>query len=246
MIAAFFILAIPTISILIIPVFILAIPLFLFIAQVVTCRLGVGYVVELLSIIRKKNGFYLRMVVASAILTLSTFLLIHFTFQFTRSIWSRSGIIAGSIFVFVSAAFFINRLFKNKGGDDRGIGFLLFDRLLCMELLSSKDFGKQEGFGMFGALAGFALAQGAALTAVAKGEGRDKLVLTIYLLAVIFTVAWNRTMLVTTKPSSKLDFSPNASSMPPFKPFFSETSVIFGVWTLAWNVILGATMFALG
>jgi hypothetical protein len=90
--------------------------------------------------------------------------------------------------------------------------------------------GEADRTGMFAALAGFALAQGVALTAVAKGEGRDWIVISIYVAVVIFSYLWTRQVLLTGEKEA----------------FFDTTTLIQARYTLAWIICLGSVMTALG
>jgi hypothetical protein len=111
-----------------------------------------------------------------------------------------------------------------------------WDRFLCNDVASKKrDPVQKDGYGPFGALGTFALAQGAALTAVAKGEGRDALVLGIYAFAVIFTIVWIRQLL---RAEVGGDAGPVLA--------FETTSHYFGRWTLGWTLFLSLIMLVLG
>lgn len=95
----------------------------------------------------------------------------------------------------------------------------------------------KDGVGAFIALATFALAEGGALTAVAKRERRDNIVLTIYGIIVLVTAAWIIAMLRST--------TDEAVGTPP-KPVtvraFDRTSIRYGRFTLGWTVVLGLIM----
>jgi hypothetical protein len=109
-------------------------------------------------------------------------------------------------------------------------------RRLCSWLVCDDEAfaaGKTDGTAAFSTLAAFALAQGAALTVVAKGRDRDNLVLLIYAIAVAFSYAWTRQTLLSRKDA--------AVDVP-----FDTTTVQYGKYSLAWIVFLGAIMFTLG
>ena len=98
------------------------------------------------------------------------------------------------------------------------------------------DPGQRDGFGPFGALGTFALAQGVALTAVAKDSKRIWIVLAVYTFAVLFTIAWIAATLKLTIISEK--GQPVSA--------FNSPSLKFGRWTQTWTLFLGAVMFILG
>jgi len=100
------------------------------------------------------------------------------------------------------------------------------DRLLCGDPIFND--GADDHAGIYATLAGFALAQGAALTAVAKGEGRDLLVIGVYVIIVGFTYAWAR--MFTVLGDQK----------------FTESTLIQSRFTLAWILFLASIMFVLG
>jgi hypothetical protein len=99
--------------------------------------------------------------------------------------------------------------------------------------------GEKDGTSTFSALAGFAVAQGVALTSVAKAEGRDGLVLFIYFVAVLMTAAWIRSMLCQTRKTSVPDSNDRIR-------VFDESSTRYGRWTLSWIVLVSTIMIILG
>jgi hypothetical protein len=123
-----------------------------------------------------------------------------------------------------------------KGVEDR------VKRLLSPDVGKERFADQKDGFGAFGALGTFALAQGAALTAVAKGEKRDNLVLFIYAIIVVFTILWILAMLW----ASITVEDPKNEGSSQTVPAFEWTSIRFGRWTLIWTVFLGIIMFVLG
>lgn len=107
----------------------------------------------------------------------------------------------------------------------------IVDDLLCDGADYALPLGSENATAMFATLAGFALAEGAALTVVAKEEGRDTLVLTIYSVAVVFSYIWTRQLLVTRPAEDK---------------GFDKTTQLHGQFTLAWILFCGSIMFTLG
>jgi hypothetical protein len=99
----------------------------------------------------------------------------------------------------------------------------------------------KDGYSAFNALATFALAQGAALTVVAKGEGREGLVLTIYAAAVFLTVLWIRAMLC----SERLEIIGNPPRNTTYRAY-DKPSIRYGRWTLTWTLVVGLVMLFLG
>lgn len=89
----------------------------------------------------------------------------------------------------------------------------------------------KDATGIFIALASFALAESTALTVVARDDDKQLLVLIIYGVAVVFTIAWIVLMLVSGRTSSATPFD--------------ATSIRYGRMTLAWNVILAGLMVVL-
>jgi hypothetical protein len=105
---------------------------------------------------------------------------------------------------------------------------------------NSVPFNKNDGYSPFNALATFALAQGAALTAVAKGEGRDTLVLIIYALIVLATLAWIVGMLRVTSSD------PSAVPAAQRSRAYDRPSIIYGRFVLGWTLFLGLILSVLG
>lgn len=99
----------------------------------------------------------------------------------------------------------------------------------------------KDGYGPFTALATFALAQGAALTAVAKGEGRDTLVLIIYAVAVFVTFIWVLTLLRTRRWEKR-----EGVDAPAWVRAYDRPSTVYGRWALVWTVLLGGVLSVLG
>jgi hypothetical protein len=107
--------------------------------------------------------------------------------------------------------------------------------------LDDKPFDqKNDAYGPFNALGSFALAQGAALTVVAKGEGRDALVLSIYAITVTLTGAWIVATLRATRDAS----TPGQSSQ--IARAYDAPSIRYGRWTLSWTVFLAIILLELG
>ncbi len=98
-----------------------------------------------------------------------------------------------------------------------------------------------NGLSAFNALATFALAQGAALTAVARGEGRDALVLSIYAITVAITLWWIISMLRATRRDVSLGQQQNELIRA-----YDRPSIRYGRWTLTWTFVLVAILFVLG
>jgi hypothetical protein len=67
---------------------------------------------------------------------------------------------------------------------------LYFREIFCLDIARKYQYGTKDGYTPFGALLGFGLAQGAALTAVAREDRYKFLVLFIYLAAVVVTLGW--------------------------------------------------------
>jgi len=97
-----------------------------------------------------------------------------------------------------------------------------------------------DAYAPFTALGTFALAQGAALTAVAKGEGRDTLVLVIYGITVALTGAWIVSTLRSVRSESSAD-SPNQVARA-----YDRPSISYGRWTLSWTILLACILLVLG
>ncbi len=113
-----------------------------------------------------------------------------------------------------------------------------FRSLFGYDIDDSADFNtEKDGYSPFNALATFALAQGAALTAVARGEGRDKIVLSIYAIAVVLTICWIRAMLRATKTVP--------DGQRPLRAYDAPT-IRYGRWVQLWTLILSVILFVLG
>jgi len=113
--------------------------------------------------------------------------------------------------------------------------------LLATDLDGRIPFNKsKDGYSVFNALATFALAQGAALTAVASSEGREPLVLSIYAGIVLVTIAWISSML-----RMLGDDVDEAGNTVPVRAY-DRPSIRYGRWTLTWSFFLGAIMLILG
>jgi hypothetical protein len=100
-------------------------------------------------------------------------------------------------------------------------------------------FSDREGYGVFSALATFALAQGAALTAVAKEEDKTWIVLSIYFVTVVATIWWIRSMLAAVKEQRPY-------AHPRFIRAFDYTSIRYGRWAQGWTIFLSVVLFILG
>ena len=100
------------------------------------------------------------------------------------------------------------------------------------------DYGDKDGYGPFTALATFALAQGAALTGVAKGEDRTWTVLSIYAVAVAITILWIRKMLAEVKDSPAGGGSPCRA--------YDRPSITYGRWAQFWTLIEAVVLIYLG
>lgn len=115
-------------------------------------------------------------------------------------------------------------------------------RWFCAEHADQMPFSIQnDGYSPFNLLATFALAQGVALTAVAKSEGRDWLVLSVYAGVVVLTLAWIRGLLQAVRDEPVAD--------PPVVQTvraFDRGSIRHGRWTLSWTAVLGLIMILLG
>lgn len=125
----------------------------------------------------------------------------------------------------------------------RGIGWLAgWDLDEGRGYTCSIPFHKQkDGYSPFNALATFALAQGAALTAVAKGEGHDRLVLCIYAAIVLGTIAWIIRMLRATKWEAE-----EGTAAQKKMRAYDQPSIAYGRIVLAWTVFIGVLMSILG
>lgn len=103
--------------------------------------------------------------------------------------------------------------------------------------LDNLQFGDKDGYGAFTALATFALAQGAALTAVPKGEDRTALVLSIYAVAVALTVLWISRMLSAVK-----DLPADGGTI----RAYDRPSITYGRWAQFWTLIEAVVLIYLG
>ena len=106
-------------------------------------------------------------------------------------------------------------------------------RLHGADLKASRPDAK-DGTSAFIALATFALAQGGALTVVARGEGRTAIVLWIYGVSVLFTIVWIVCLLRMTDPADRAARA------------FSDTSVTYGRFALWWTAFVALIMVFLG
>jgi hypothetical protein len=112
------------------------------------------------------------------------------------------------------------------------------DRLFAWSL-DKKAYSTKEGYSAFNALAGFAVAQGVALTAVAKGEGRTFLVLSIYFVAACLTICWTAKLLHSTREESD-DEGASATVRA-----FDYPSIQHGRFTLAWILVVAGILMLL-
>jgi hypothetical protein len=105
----------------------------------------------------------------------------------------------------------------------------------------------KDGYGPFSALAGFAVAQSAALTAVAKGEKYRLTVLSVYAASVLVTAIWIRSMLRAVRHELP-EPSNGAPAAGPGETFraYDRPSITYGRWTLTWICFVGALMIYLG
>src|SRR5262245_47739505 len=111
-------------------------------------------------------------------------------------------------------------------------------RWLFGEDIPAPASGGTEGTGIFIALATFALAEGGALTAVAKGEGRDSIVLAIYGVIVVFTIGWIVFLL-------RFTAEDRTSSATRRIRAFDALTHRYGQVTLIWTFLLALIMFFL-
>ena len=96
-------------------------------------------------------------------------------------------------------------------------------------------FGEKDGIGAFSALAGFALAQSVALTAVAKDEKFETLVLWIYVVAVAATTAWIWWLVTSIKAQDGNQVR-----------WFDQATITYGRCTLVWQFLVAVAMVVLG
>jgi len=108
-----------------------------------------------------------------------------------------------------------------------------FRRLFVFE--SQPGSAAESGYAPFTALATFALSQSVALTAVARGRGRDGVVLTIYAITTFATVLWIWSMLCSVRRTEAAT-----------EAFFDAPTMRFGRVTLAWTIVLGIVLLGLG
>jgi len=118
---------------------------------------------------------------------------------------------------------------------------------LCFLLAVAVDdrvptYGDKDGYGPFTALATFALAQGAALTAVAKGEHRTGLVLTLYAVAVAVTVFWIWTMLRAVKAQAPVGGVGPVTDV----RAYDRPTITYGRWAQSWTLLLALVLVYLG
>lgn len=99
-----------------------------------------------------------------------------------------------------------------------------------MSNAANSGLGK-DAVGMFIALASFALAESTALTVVARDDDKQMFVLSIYVIVVLFTLAWIIYML-------RLGRGRHGTA-------FDRTSMHYGYFTLVWNIVLAVIMLVL-
>ena len=133
-------------------------------------------------------------------------------------------------------------------------------QVFALDVDDQVAFGDKDGYGPFTALATFALAQGAALTVVARGEERVWLVLAIYAVAVAFTVRWIQAQLAAVKsqPPAAGSAAPLAAIVPPAKGppapagawttrrAYDRPTITYGRWTQGWTLVLAVVLIYLG
>jgi hypothetical protein len=116
----------------------------------------------------------------------------------------------------------------------------LWNKLWTLDYDSQYPFSAtREGYGAFTSLAGFAVAQSVALTAVAKDED-STLVILIYLFSVLATIAWIWWMLRRLREEQ--------IGTPPLSTVvraYDRPSIQYGRCTLAWTFFVALIMFAL-
>ncbi len=103
-------------------------------------------------------------------------------------------------------------------------------------------FGDKDGYGVFTALAGFALAQATAVTVVAREEEHKFLVLLVYFVSVLGTLAWIVAML-----RAERGVPPVGGAVTPTPSrAYDQPSIKFARWVLGWNCLLAAVLIYLG
>lgn len=113
----------------------------------------------------------------------------------------------------------------------------LHDWLMAADIATS-DSKAKDGTSAFLGLATFALAEGGALTVVARGEGQTRIVLAIYIIAVSFTLCWIVSVLRSTVDEQVL-----GTGMPTNKVrAYDDTSLKFGRFALSWTIFLAFIM----
>ena len=101
-------------------------------------------------------------------------------------------------------------------------------------------FHDKDGYSPFSALAGFALAQAAALTVVARSEEYKWLVLSIYGGSVFLIVVWIAAMLLATRR-----ITPEGQRVPILVRAYDEPSIKYGRWVMIWNLIVTCVLVIL-
>jgi len=105
--------------------------------------------------------------------------------------------------------------------------------------LDSMGHSSKDGYSAFNALAGFAVAQAVALTAVAKGEGRTMLVLSIYFVATCLTILWTARLLRATRQEA------NGQGAAETVRAFDLPSIQHGRFTLTWILVVAVVLIVL-
>ena len=103
-------------------------------------------------------------------------------------------------------------------------------------------FGEKEGYGVFGGLATFGLAQAAALTTVAREEKYKILVLSIYAGTVLFTLVWTVLML---RAEREIILSAGMVAKH-FVRAYDQPSIQYGRGVVCWTVLLAGVLIYLG
>ena len=98
----------------------------------------------------------------------------------------------------------------------------------------------KEGYGVFSALAGFALAEAAALTVVARDEAYKRLVLGVYVASVVLTHCCLVAML---RAKRNVD-APGGVSVD--RRAFDRPSIRYARWVLVWNITSAIFLIILG
>lgn len=98
---------------------------------------------------------------------------------------------------------------------------------------------EKDAAGMFLTLAAFSLAQGGALATVAKGEGRDWVVLLLYAISVSLTMIVIVAMLRSTREGA--DEPPLADQAKAIRAY-NRPTIRCGRWTLVWTLMLAVVI----